>query len=275
MPKNWIDVLTNLAYRLLPSNNSAFSFVMGSQTNLESRYSVTSFSKRLGFNSIFQSYAPAQLNADIPFFYSFNRTVQSLSEKPRSNVILINTNLRYEASLINTVLRREQNRRAAMYISVGVFNTLRYQHKHEGNSSRILVASLENRVPFFKSELVSTNGVSLTGSSFGIFVGVESLRSALGAFFQKASRLLGKRFFIKTANDDRLGYVHSSVGSLAFAYQGNLSCNNDSAAFNAATTLFTFGQAPITKSFYTRYIKGDSRIKNVVSFDTHIESVSS
>ncbi len=225
-----------------------------------------SLAKRFGSNNIFQGYAPAQLNNDIPFFYSFNRKVQSLVEKPRGGLVLLNTNLRYEASLLNTILRREQNRRATSYVSVGAFSQLRYRHKHEGNSFRLLVASLENRLPYVKQRLLASNG------STGIFVGVETLRSNFAGFVQAVARSLGKLLFTKTSKEDRLGYVHSSIGSLAFAHQGISSqpyVNAEASAFQ-----FTFVKPAVSKSFYKRYIKNDTSLTSVVSFDTHVDSFS-
>ncbi len=253
----------NLSHKLFPSNTSVFSFIVGSQLNLESVYAIVSFAKRLGFNTISQTYAPAQFNIDAPFLYSFNRTVQSLTEKPRSAVILLNTNIRYEASLISTIFRREQNRRATSFITMGSFTSLRYRHNHEGNSFRLLISSLENRVSFFKSRLVTTHGFT------GIFVGVETLRSHYSRFLQKLARTLGKRLFTKTIKEDRLGFIHSTVGSLAFANQGILTENFNKKA--DSSTIFTFRQPTVSKSFYKRYLKNSGY---VVSFDTHIDSFS-
>ncbi len=201
-----------------------------------------------------------QLNVDIPFFYGFNRTVQSLTEKPRSSFILLNTNLRYEASLINTILRREQNRRAISITTIGAFTSLRYFHKHEGNSFRDLIASIENRVPFFKTRLVANNGFT------GIFVGVEALRGSYAHFFQKLARTLGKRFFTKTSKEDRLGFIHSTVGSIAFASHGITSQNVYKKGTSAASVVFTFGQPTVSKSFYKRYLKNSGY---TISFSTH------
>jgi len=67
---------------------------------------------------------------------------------------------------------------------------------------------------------------------------------------------VGKLFFIKTNSNDRLGYVHSNIGSLSFAHLGiypkkfTLNSNN----------LYTVG---IGK--HILHNKG----KSIVSFDTH------
>ena len=257
-----MDVLSKLSYTLIPSNNTAFSFIRGPQVNLESMYSFVSFAKRFGFNSIFQTYASAQLNVDIPLFYSFNRTVESLVEKPLGGLILLNSNLRYEASLINTIIRREQNRRSSTYITIGAFKSLRYNHQHAGNSFRLVLSSLENRLSFFKLRLQATNG------STGIFVGVESLRNQYGFFSQIIGRFLGKRLFTKTSKEDRLGFIHSTLGSLAFAHQGV-----SSKPYAHEKVSFTFSQPQVSKSFFKRYSKSHSIESHIISFDTHSNSL--
>jgi hypothetical protein len=49
---------------------------------------------------------------------------------------------------------------------------------------------------------------------------VNSFRNDKGAFMQRLFRQLGKQFFVSTKSRNRLGFVHSSIGSLAFAYLG-------------------------------------------------------
>lgn len=187
--------------------------------------------------------------------------MQSLSDKPLGGLIVINSNLRYEASLVNTILRREQNRRATPYATIGAYQSLRYAHNHGGNSLRTLIAIIENRLPLLKHRVSSVNG------STGVFVGVEALRSVYAPFIQGYAYILGKQLYTKTQAGDRLGFVHSSVGSLAAAYLG-FSSNGD--ADNSSR--MTFGLPQTTKSFFKRYVEAGFRRIFSISFDTHLTS---
>jgi len=140
----------------------------------------------------------------------------SFGENTRSTVRQIGTNLRFEASLLNTILRREQARRGLQYITVGAFSPLRYTHSHKGNSLYTLYSILENRIVFVKKQYSNIKPLS-------ILSGVDSLRNNYSSFIQKLIFKVGKLFFTKTAKQDRLGFVHSSVGSLAFSHLGIVS----------------------------------------------------
>jgi len=186
---------------------------MGSQVNLDRVYMASTYFKSKGFSTVRQSCFPAKLQLDIPFFYSLNTTVNSFTKDELSNVIQVGVNLRYEASLLNTLFRREQTRHGLNYLTVGAFSSLRYQHCHEGNSFHTLFSLLENRISFIKKQ-------SVYKKPLGLLIGVNTLRISYSTFLQQRLHSLGKACFIKTKTKDRLGYVHSSIGSLAFAHLG-------------------------------------------------------
>lgn len=94
-----------------------------------------------------------------------------------------------------------------------MFNSLRYDHTHQGNSVRTLVAYLENRLSSVQSRRQQSTATP-------ILLGADSTRRANGASLQRLVSAVGKRRFTKTKSADRLGYIHSSVGSRAFAYLG-------------------------------------------------------
>lgn len=200
-------------------------FVVGSQANLQRVYALATFAKLNGTSFVAQGDHGLALTIDAPEFYSFNRTVQSLvtgadtvdNTKAISSALLVGTNLRFEASIINTMLRREQRRRAISYATVGVYTPLRYRQRHQGNSFRTLEALLENRLPLIKN----LRGLGDTViARTALFCGVESFRRKQGNVLQVLTHALAKRIFSKTRKGERLGFVHSSVSTLAFAHLG-------------------------------------------------------
>jgi len=128
-------------------------------------------------------------------------------------LITIGTNLRYEASLLNTRLRRKQSTTNIIIMTISAYNVLHYSQRHQGNSYKSLIARIENRLSFVKKELKSNDKIS-------IFIGINNRRNRYGTFRQKVVLQLGKTFFIKTTKRNRLGFIHSSVGSLAFSHMG-------------------------------------------------------
>jgi len=176
-------------------------------------YAASTYIKIKGRGNLTQTFVKANLCLDIPTFYSFNRTFASFTENEVSALIQVGTNLRYEASLFNTILRREQARRGLSYYTVGAFSSLRYTQSHQGNSLRTLFSIIENSTQIVK-ELISEK------KPVAILTGINSFRNDKAVARQNLLRQLGKQFFVKNKSNDRLGYVHSSIGSLAFAYLG-------------------------------------------------------
>lgn len=255
VPLNWLEWAghSNVAVGSKPVHVN-----VGSLVNLERVYSAVSFAKILGSGTFLQGESPVQLHVEAPHFYGLNRTRDSFSDGSYKSLILVGTNLRYEASLLNTRLRREQQRRANTYYTVGVFNSLRYNHTHQGNSVRTLIAYLENRL----SSVQSRRQLS---TATPILLGADSTRRANGATLQRLVSAIGKRRFTKTKSADRLGYVHSSVGSRSFAYLGLKSEFFDAENTSVAPVIYNVHQPSVKVRSQT----GDQPAWRV-SFDTHV-----
>ena len=195
-------------------NGNVSSFYLGAQVNLENRYTLDSFSKRILTTNSFtynQTKYSSNLLNDFPFFYSLNKSVNDFIISPLHNIIRIGTNLRYETSLLNTRLRRESKQRGTNYITLGNFSPLAYPQKHKGNSYRSVIAMLENRITFVKEFIPQSDKAA-------IYIGVNNLRNVNANFLQQLVLQISKYFFSKNSKNDRLGYIHSSVGSLGFSH---------------------------------------------------------
>ena len=241
------------------------SIIVGSHSNLERVYAINTFIKIKGNNNISFGYRPAQLRLDQPFSYSLNRTVSSFIELNISGFLMIGTNLAYEASLINTMFRREQNLRNNFFVTIGAFTSLRYKQSHQGNSFRALIGSIENRYYFIAKNFININ-------SIGILLSVNSLRNQHSIFLQKIIHSLGKFFFVKTGNQDRLGYLHNSVGSLSAAHFGLVSKRGQGSKKN---TLFSINRSIDSESFFNRLSKlvgPKATYQTYTIFDTNFPS---
>jgi NADH-quinone oxidoreductase subunit G len=193
--------------KILPDR---FAAILGTQSDLESTFVIAQFIKFYGGNDIQQGNFMHYTNIDAPFFYSLNRSVNSLEDL--NSLLLIGTNPRFEASLVNTMLRKHQNRRALSYATLGAFSTLKLKHSHLGNSVQSLVDLAQNK----------KNAASLfyTSKAPSIIFGFESLKMKNALFIQNVIRFLGKKYFVKTKKGERLGVLHSNITTLNLANLG-------------------------------------------------------
>jgi len=121
---------------------------------------------------------------------------------------MIGTNPRFEASLLNTNLRKQQLSRDLKFFTVGAYSALKLKQNHIGITLKSLISLVENKTSSTK-ELVTSKGSS-------IFLGVESLKAKNGAILQNIARFFAKKLFLKTKTTERLGYIHSNTTSLLF-----------------------------------------------------------
>ena len=197
-------------------NNNRYSIKFNSHTNLEILSFILTFYKQYGIQDITNfshTNFISKLNTDLPFFYNLNQKVNNFRSQKISIVLIIGINLRYEASLLNTRLRRKQMQTNLGLTTIASFNVLNYQQNHQGNTSITLIAIVENRVLTVKKEIKKQEGITL-------IYGALSSQHKYGLFIQQIILNLSKYFFVKTKDQNRFGIIHNSVGSLAFSYIG-------------------------------------------------------
>lgn len=245
-----------------------FHFTRGPHANLERIYSLFSFSKRRGIGGsnsvVLQNKYPIEINYDLPFFYSLNRTFSSITEGSIGGVFFLGVNPRYEASLFNTTIRREQMRRSIPVTSLGAFSSLRTTNRltvHCGNSFSSIQALLENR-----SQNVSQSRVNM--SRYSVFQGAESFRRKNAQFLQSSSIALAKRLFSKTGSFSNFGTLHASVSSRAFAFIGiKNSLNQVKDDSSHSHVFFTVDSPHIYKKKFVEYFLPKKTA--IFSFSTH------
>ena len=256
--QNWNTNNKNDTFSIftINANSSIINFIFGSQTNLETIFSVDVYIKLIDNNSfISQDIYTSKLILDIPFFYSLNKSFNSFSTKSLKNRILIGTNTRYEVSLLNTVLRREYKQRGSIYITIGAFSPLAFTQMHMGISTRSLINLVENRSIWIKNFIKASN-------TSGIYISVNIFRNTNAIFRQKLITNLGKYFFVKNNVHNRFGWIHDSVGSLAFAH---INCYNKIVNNNKLTNILCF----INKqSSHNNYYNAHS----IITISTHYDN---
>jgi len=232
--------------------------ITGPFTDIEDSIAITNFAKVFNSGEIFYENFRMNINADNPSYYLLNRDISSFDKT--TALLLIGTNPRYEASLLNTLLRKYQNRLASNYATIGAFNSLKLRQNHLGNSLRILNAFIENKTD------LSTNFYNILNTS--IIFGAESSKHKSGGFQQNIIRFLGKKYLTKSKSGERLGILHQHVGSLNFLTLG-LNTNVRSLSYTnkkdiKIESLFTLHLKDLKKKWYsTEYYT------HITAFSTH------
>lgn len=189
---------------------SRLGIIVESFIDVEGLYLLNTALKFYGATDIQYGNSKINLNLDAPVFFNLNRSFESFEKL--NGLFLIGTNPRFEASILNTLLRKQQLNRALPYIAVSTYMQPKFKYNHAGNSIKNLLKIIENK------ENVSTKFANLDNTS--IILGVENLKNSGAFLIQNLVRFLGKKFYVKTKKGDRLGFLHTNVASLAFANLG-------------------------------------------------------
>jgi NADH-quinone oxidoreductase subunit G len=187
-----------------------FGVFFGSLTNLTDVFYMSHFFKLLGTTDFQYENYKLSLNIDAPFFYSLNRQISSFENIDA--LCVIGSNLRFEASLLNTLIRKVQSKRSVEVSMIGAATNMGLKQNHIGNGIRSLVNLLENR------SKLSTKLIALKNAS--VILGVGSLKNNGSFYLQNLVRLLGKKLYLNTTKNTRFSLLHDSVGSLSTAYLG-------------------------------------------------------
>ncbi len=242
---------------LKPSKNGV---VLGSMLDVQGLYFVTQFMKFYGTSDIQLENFNTTLNKDVPFFSNLNRTVSSFQDL--KFLLVVGSNIRFEASVLNTFLRKIQSRNNFTYVTVGAYSSLRMKQNHISNGLRgtfSLVESRDSKV----SSMVNTKMPS-------IILGAEILKIKGGYVLQNMVRFLAKKFYAKNKNSERFGVLHSNVSSLAATFLGvqpgvRSSLYVPEAKDKKFNNLFVIQQNNVN----TKQWLSNSQYTNVISLGTH------
>lgn len=264
--KVFVDFLfQNMQNMITLSENSTIkpfktAVIVESNCDVESIYALTQFSKILGSTDFQEGNTLSTLSYNIPSFYLLNHAVEDLNII--KGLLLIGTNPRFEASILNTYLRKYQVQKGLSYVSIGAASDLKMKNTQEGNSLRSLIL-------FILNKMSNTQKFAIKGDTF-IFVGADNFKNKNSFALQNITRLLGKKTFAKTKTKERLGILHSNTTSLVFANLG-LKPGVRSVLYNTDLkdkeigTLFAVQPHKISSK---KWISA-ARYTNVVTFATH------
>lgn len=254
-PTRWLDVLRDLAPRLLGRGRAAaqsltpslpsvspapvFSYstplaaassaageaprrvLLGSQLSLERLHSTCVFASTRGRPTPVvtdgRSAQVASLGTAHPAHLGLNRSLSSFASHPFP-VLSLGGDTRYEASLLATLLRRNQSRLTTLYAVVAPFSSQRLRTRHSGSSLRTFQALLENRHPLSVSLLHNIPGAQSGLAS--VFLSAEATRSSIGPVVSSLSFAVGRYLCSASSRFSSFGVVQASAGRLSAAVLG-------------------------------------------------------
>jgi len=194
----------NVASKFYLNKYKKINGLTGKLSDAKSIYYFFQFLNNLGSNNIQCEEKLLSLNVDIPLFYKFNSTIAGIEEG--DVFLLIGVNPRYEASMVNTRLRKQFLREDINIALIGNPVDLTYPYLHLGSTTKTLIEIAEGRHPYCQKLRKAKNPI--------IIFGTEFLRRKDSLALMNVARSLGKYSIVHLQNSNGFNLLHSNVGQI-------------------------------------------------------------
>ena len=237
--------------------------IFESMANLETLYISGLIFKFFGGADFMYKNHKIALNMDLPNFFNLNRSLSSFDNL--NNLIIIGSHPRYEASILNSILRKEQLSKSLTYLTLGSSLDFKLRNIQAGNGFRALFSLLENRLPMSKFFYKTENS--------SLILGAENFKGKNGIILQNILRYLGSKLFTNNSAGDRLYILHSNITSLNMSNLGlDLSVRSDiyldSEYVSDLKNLVILQPSTVSAAKWVN----ESNYTNVITFSTHESS---
>jgi NADH-quinone oxidoreductase subunit G len=148
VPASWREALATVAARLKSAAPQRIAAIVGDLADCEAMVALKDLMAALGSPHVDCRQDGAHLQAAPRSAYLFNSTIAGIDAADAC--LLIGTNPRAEASIINARLRKRQRAGRFPIALIGVAADLTYPYRHLGNDPSILTAIAEEKHPFAK-----------------------------------------------------------------------------------------------------------------------------
>lgn len=228
IPVSWSDALTIAAEKIAATPKGSLCAVAGPLVEIESLVALKDLTNLLGSTSTSSTAAP--LDADLRASYTFNPTIVGVESCDA--LLLIGSNPRIEAPLLNARIRKMVRHSGLPVASVGKSADLNYEVEHLGDSASALTDLLKGDSSF---------AATLKGASKpAILVGTGALTRPDGAAVGALAAQLAKSSGCLTDGWNGYGVLQSSGGA-AGALDVGFVPGPTAVAPSAASTVFLLG----------------------------------
>ena len=185
---SWDEAISILASKFKSINPSKIGGHIGDMVNLENALSFKKFFKTLKISNLEFRERKFYINSSEKINYIFNSSIKGIEESDL--IVLIGTNPRFEASMLNARIRKVFVKRKIPIFSLGDPGELTYEYKKIGKSTEDLKKILNEESEFSKKLSLSKKPCIIIGES------ALELKSAK-FIFEEIKDFLKKKDFIK------------------------------------------------------------------------------
>lgn len=241
---NWYDVLDNLKYSL--QNKTKSISIFGKSLDMGSCYYFFKFSKSVGIKHFYLNNELFDININNPLNYRFNENFYDLSKK--KNFIFINTNLRFESSILNLKVRKNQYINDTLIYQLGFGFQNFYRVVQIGHSILDILKFIEGKL-LYNKYIKSNKHISILYGEH---------------FFNSSKYNFDKRNLLKrylNCSNDELNIIYSDTTAITLNELGIKNYAHIKQKHNFHNLI---GVKNMLKD-----LKGLKGIKNIIDFNTH------
>lgn len=205
-PVTWKEALMEVAANMDKCKGEEMMGVVGDFVDAESMICLKDLLNKKGCVNTINSQVEAPLDADVRSNYLFNSTIQGIEDADAC--LLIGTNPRMEAPLVNARIRKSAMHYGLPIASVGPASNLTYDKDELGDNTSVLQSIVDGKNDFCK--------VLEEAERPMIVIGMSALENGIRGSVDKAVSDLVKKYPNLKAEDwDGINYLHTAAGRVA------------------------------------------------------------
>lgn len=180
---SWHEALSVVASKIEQTSGHKVAVIAGDLVDLESMVALKDLMNSIGCDNIDCRQDGSIVSNSERVSYLFNTTIAGIEKADLC--LLIGTNPRYEASLINARLRKRYRAGGFTIASIGPKNDLTYPVQDLGNNALILKELLEQKHEFAQKILNSKNPMLILGSGVMLRQDAEAILAIVNELAEK------------------------------------------------------------------------------------------
>ena len=164
MPSSWEDAYKAISERVSKTKSEKIAGFIGDMTNMETIYAAKEFfEKTIKSANLESREEKLYINTNKRINYLFNSSIEGIEKSDL--IILIGTNPRFEATILNSRIRKNFLKNKTEIISLGDVGDLTYPYNVIDNSTDIIKEIVENNHEISKKIKQSNNPSLIFGQS--------------------------------------------------------------------------------------------------------------
>ena len=180
---SWDEVYKIIKSKIANTNSEQICGLVGDLTNMETSFIFKEFFERTLNSKNYDSRAKKNfIDSSVRENYLFNSTINGIEDSDL--ILLIGTNPRFEATMLNARIRKSYLNNNTKIISLGDLGDLTYPYEYLDGKTQTLLDLIENKNDLSKNILNSKKPLIILGESF------LDLKSAKYLFFGLKEYLL-------------------------------------------------------------------------------------